>query len=90
MTLTGLYRANNVAPVRSPRARRLRATFDLEVPGLGTVTRCRVLEDDEGNLYVRGPSVQSSYEGWVHVVKLSAEAAKEALRAYHAAVAEDR
>lgn len=81
------YAVSNIVPVPEGRARQLRATFDLLIPGFGTIKLCRYLEDG-ATRFVNGPSLRDQYHGWFQTVYFEPEAAVAILAAYDAAAAE--
>jgi len=60
----------NVREIPRERARHLRAVFDVELEGVGTICECRLLVSG-GRRKVVGPSINDSIRGWLNVVKLN-------------------
>ena len=65
----------DVQPVSG--ARKLRATFDLVIPGFATISRCRFLENQDGTHFIYGPAVRDAYAGWVTTVRFEPAASQK-------------
>jgi hypothetical protein len=71
----------NVQKIPLTKARRLRAVFNAQIPGIGVMHECRLLVNGDRRT-IAGPSINDAVRGWVKTVEFEEPFIQQLLRAY--------